>query len=201
MPAIQQSSARAAGRRTRATTSPPARKMHPRSSHDSLSLRAATCRHNSPFPSCPARRSQVSRLKRAAPRVDTASAPDAVRTANSLPLPSMSTSGGRTRIVAASPAAMPNAPHRRHLRRHRHNHSPPSAMAAKPHVGIAGSRVTAPGQAETVPATRTTTSIPQPMAASDSPSSPSGMRRNVITAQGMIHNAVTGTATRLAARP
>ena len=66
---------------------------------------------------------------------------------------------------------------------------------------MAGTKVTAPGQAATVSATQITTSMPSPMGARARDSSPKGIKRKAATAQGMIHSAVTGTATKLAARP
>ena len=68
-------------------------------------------------------------------------------------------------------------------------------------MGMAGTMVTAPGHAATVSAVRIMTSTPQPRGMSATLSSPSGRSRKAATAHGMIHNAVTGTARRLAARP
>ena len=70
-----------------------------------------------------------------------------------------------------------------------------------PAVGIAGSSRTAPGQDETPRATAITASIPQPIGASAQVSSPSGISASAAIPHGMMHNAVVGTASRLAARP
>ena len=68
-------------------------------------------------------------------------------------------------------------------------------------MGMAGSRVTAPGQADTVSAAHVITPTPHPMGASARLSRPKGMRPKATTAQGMVQSAVAGTAIRLAARP
>ena len=66
-------------------------------------------------------------------------------------------------------------------------------------MGIAGSRITAPGQDATCLATHITTSTPQESDTSANPSRPIGISRMATTVQGMIQKPVTGTAIMLAA--
>ena len=96
---------------------------------------------------------------------------------------------------------MATRPHRRQRRRHKHSQRPPSATNASPKTGMAGSRITAPGQPATVRAAQMTPSMPHPMGASAKPSRPNVMRKKATMAQGMTHSAVSGTATRLATSP
>ena len=74
-------------------------------------------------------------------------------------------------------------------------------VAAKAAVGIAGNSVTAPVHPDTVLATPIMTSTPHPIGVSAAASKPKSISRKAAIAQGITHNAVTGTAMRLAARP
>ena len=96
---------------------------------------------------------------------------------------------------------MPASPQYRHRNRQRAIHKPPKAIAAKAAVGIAGDSVTAPVHPDTVLATPIMTSTPHPIGVSAAASKPKSISRKAATAQGITHNAVTGTAMRLAARP
>ncbi len=66
---------------------------------------------------------------------------------------------------------------------------------------MAGIRPTAPGQAATQAATASIASMPQPMGTSARASAPNGISAKAAIAQGMIHSAVSGTATMFAAMP
>lgn len=128
-------------------------------------------------PSRPCRRSHVSAVIPRARGEDRMRPPASSRTANSRASPAIKTSGTGAASITTAPATNPARPASHHRPRHRQSHSPPSVIATRLATGIGGKSVTAPGQPATVRATNTTTSMPQPIGASATPSKPNGIRR------------------------
>ena len=80
-------------------------------------------------------------------------------------------------------------------------HKPPKTVAMRADTGAAGIDATAEGRPAPASATAMTSPMPHPIASSAGASSPNGIARSATIPQGMIQNAVAGTATKLATRP
>ena len=91
--------------------------------------------------------------------------------------------------IPMNPKSDPPTPSHRWRRRQMQSQSPPRLISPKLHMGIAGSRITAPGQDATCLATHITTSTPQESEIRANPSRPIGISRMATIAQGMIREA------------
>ena len=99
----------------------------------------------------------------------------------------------------SSPANITATPASRSRVRHRHSHASPRLNTPSPQPGIGGTATVAAGQLATVRATHRIASIPHPIGTSATASSPSGISSSPATPSGITQNAVSGTATALAA--
>lgn len=99
------------------------------------------------------------------------------------------------------PAVITGSAHKRILLRRTQSHIPPIATITRPAVGIAGTSATEPGRVATLSAISRTIDMPYPIDTSARLSNPAGIRRKLMIPSGIIHIAITGTATRLAISP